>query len=257
MPKFTGTSSDDVIVGSPRADTIYGKGGSDNISGGSGNDLIFGGGGVDYVDGGDGDDTIYGDHDGALIADSLGDFLTGGAGNDFIGGGAGDDTIGGGTGNDDLWGDQGDDKLSGDAGEDRFNDFWGADIMYGGAWGGTGDGARDVFDYDFAGGSNTAYGIDFVADFETGIDVIDLSGMDANLLTPVSTPRKGPTTGLERFTYVGTDSETNGTTPGHLTLTFDGVNTTLRGYLDDQAGADFIIVIAGQVDPSVDIVGFI
>jgi Ca2+-binding RTX toxin-like protein len=246
MPKITDNDEGHLINGTSRSDTIYGNGGWDTINGGAGDDLIYGGGGTDTIHGDGGNDIIRGDHYGATLEDSIGDLLFGDDGNDFISGGPGDDV---------LWGDDGADEIAGDSGRDLFNDFWGADIMYGGAWRGTGDHERDTFDYDLASGSNSQYGIDFIADFESGVDVIDLRGMDANLTTPVSTDRKGVTTGKESFTFVGDDSRATGA-PGELSLTYDPARneTILRAYLDSAPGADFILRIAGTVNFATDII---
>ncbi|MCC5975121.1 MAG: hypothetical protein JJT81_13865 [Rubellimicrobium sp.] len=82
--------------------------------------------------------------------------LRGGAGNDLVWGGAGDDRLHGGGGDDRLYGGPGDDILVAGAGLDH-------------AWGGTG---ADTF--VFASGD----GILHIRDFEPGVDVIDLAGLD-------------------------------------------------------------------------------
>jgi Ca2+-binding RTX toxin-like protein len=255
MAKITGTSAANRLIGTRTSDTIYGKAGDDWIEGGDGNDVLLGGAGIDRIFGGAGNDTIYGDLDGATVANSGGDFLYGDAGDDFIGGQAGNDFLSGGSGNDNLFGDEGDDSVAGGSGRDMFNDFWGRDIQYGGEWGGTGDGARDTFDYDFAGGSNLEKGVDFLADFESGIDVIDFAGFDADSTTMVNQPRSGPVTGLEKFTVV---QEASGQA-GQMTLTYDPLTgiTTLRAYINYDMEADFSLEIAGTVNPHTDLVGVI
>lgn len=88
---LTGTSGNDVIIGTDYADdTIVGGGGNDIICGLGGNDWIWGGDGQDYVDGGQGNDSI-----------------AGGSGNDGIGGGEGDDRLSGGSGIDTCQGNNG------------------------------------------------------------------------------------------------------------------------------------------------------
>lgn len=91
---LTGTSDDDVLMGSAGADYIRGMFGDDEITGGaddddlfgfSGNDTIYGGSGADLLNGAGGDDEIYG-----------------GAGNDLINAGIGADAIDGGDGIDML-----------------------------------------------------------------------------------------------------------------------------------------------------------
>lgn len=91
------------------------------------------------------------------------DSLRGGAGNDHVDGGAGNDAIGGDAGNDRLVGGDGDDRLTGGSG---------ADVLVGG----TGD---DVFVFTSIYHSRAA-NADTIADFQPGLDHIDLRGMDAN-----------------------------------------------------------------------------
>lgn len=91
----TGTSGDDVIVGSSLADVI---------DGGGGNDLICGAGGDDTITGGSGNDRVIG-----------------GVGKDTLRGGDGNDVVLGGAGNDQLFNDIGADDLDGGAGTDSVH----------------------------------------------------------------------------------------------------------------------------------------
>lgn len=81
VENLTGTSFDDVLLGSSAAN---------GIEGGAGNDVIRGYDGVDRLDGQDGDDILFGG--------SGEDELIGGAGNDYLNGGAGEDRFDGGDG---------------------------------------------------------------------------------------------------------------------------------------------------------------
>ena len=111
---------------------------------------------------------------------NLGDFLTAAAlpvyleateGADAIGGMAGDDRINGLGGADVLNGGAGNDALYGGAGDDVLTGGLGADVMYGGA-------GADIF--AFTNGSDTLGSrVDILADFETGIDRIDLRPIGA------------------------------------------------------------------------------
>jgi Ca2+-binding RTX toxin-like protein len=84
------------------------------------------------------------------------DVLTGGRGDDILAGGDGDDTLDGGINNDLLRGGRGADSLTGGTGV-------------------------DIFDYDLLGDSSVVSGkIDTIADFLSGTDKIDLSGIDAD-----------------------------------------------------------------------------
>ncbi len=113
----------------------------------------------DYIEGGYGDDTLY----------ALG-------GNDQVMGGAGNDYLDGGAGNDRLNGDGGNDRLFGNAGNDTLIGGAGADTMIGG-------GGRDTFLFRAASDSPSSTpfgGVDKILDFESGVDKIDLSQIDAN-----------------------------------------------------------------------------
>jgi len=73
---LTGTSGDDVLLGTPAGETMNGLGGDDVICGGGGDDRLNGGPGFDNLVGGDGDDHLYGQ--GGC------DHLKGGTGNDVL-----------------------------------------------------------------------------------------------------------------------------------------------------------------------------
>ncbi len=57
----TGTSGNDLLLGSDNDDTLDGGGGNDCIVAGDGDDIIFGGSGNDILLGGSGSDTCTGD----------------------------------------------------------------------------------------------------------------------------------------------------------------------------------------------------
>lgn len=152
------------------------EGGNDKLRGGDGEDLIHGNGGDDDINGGSGNDRLFGDQGNDLISGASGnDLLEGGQGNDKLRGESGQDSLSGGDGTDFLDGGTGEDTLSGGTGTDKLVGGDGADILIGGAgndhlWGGNwhGDACADTF--VFASGT----GKDFIHDFETGHDVIDL-----------------------------------------------------------------------------------
>ena len=76
---ITGTSGNDVILGSAGADTINGNGGNDRICAGGGADMINGGGGLDRIFGQAGNDTIN-----EANAQNGADVLDGGADIDLV-----------------------------------------------------------------------------------------------------------------------------------------------------------------------------
>ncbi|MEG4226804.1 MULTISPECIES: DUF7948 domain-containing protein [unclassified Microcoleus] len=140
-----GDSSDDVFSGKKGNDLIFGFNGNDWINGNQGNDLINGGFGDDTLYGGKGIDTITGSDGGDIIFGNLGDdILEGSTGNDTVRGGKGNDLLIGGDGDDFLSGEMGDDTLLGGIGSDRF-----------------------LLSIDA--------GIDTVADFEDGKDLLTLA----------------------------------------------------------------------------------
>ncbi|MEL6809613.1 MAG: Hint domain-containing protein, partial [Pseudomonadota bacterium] len=145
---FSGDLIDDAVVTPIEA-------GDDTIEGGSGQDVIFGQGGDDSLLGQDGNDSIEG-----------------GEGNDTLEGGQGQDTLEGGSGADTLIGGQGDDTLLGGDGEDLLVVGPDNDRAEGGF-------QSDRFTFDGLGNSTIIGGED--AD-GLDIDVIDLSGVDANVI---------------------------------------------------------------------------
>ncbi|HRX35493.1 MAG TPA: hypothetical protein P5337_03775, partial [Aestuariivirga sp.] len=195
-----GSSKSDKLTGGDYANIIIGGAGRDQVSGGGGNDLLAGNAGKDRINGGDGSDTADYSTSAAAITvklssgvtsggDAEGDKLisienlNGSAHNDVLVGNGkdntlagmdGDDTLNGGNGQDALFGGSGQDMLTGGGGGDRF--------IY-----------NDVLDSLRGGGTQ-----DIIKDFEVGgpgapIDLIDLSGVDADMNT----------SGDQVFTFIG------------------------------------------------------
>ncbi|MBD3676953.1 MAG: hypothetical protein HUJ27_00955 [Rhodobacteraceae bacterium] len=202
-----GHDGDDTLIGGDGADTLIGGHGDDRLEGGAGDDVLHGGTGNDVFLGGAGNDIFYIDSHGDVVLDGgpgidrailtdpgglqveVGDWLgveriVGGSGDDTIDatgntaglvlsggsggadrlvGGDGNDTIYAGIGDDSLIGAGGDDALIGGDGNDRLEGGVGADFLAGGL------GADE---FVFLPGD----GQDVIADFEDGIDLIDLSG---------------------------------------------------------------------------------
>ncbi|MHA6347488.1 calcium-binding protein [Roseivivax sp. CAU 1761] len=113
---------------------------------------------------GDGDINGTGSRSDDLIQASDGDnVLTGNGGDDRIFARLGNDTLNGGDGNDQLNASGGNDILIGGAGQDTLEGNDGADIFV------------------FGEASHSAVGAaDVILDFERGVDLIDLSGIDAD-----------------------------------------------------------------------------
>lgn len=138
-----------------------------------------------------------------LTGNSVGNRITGNAADNLLDGKSGDDILDGGAGNDILIGGLGSDTLTG------------------------GDGA-DTFRFD----SLKEVGIgnlrDIITDFQSGVDRIDLSRMDAD--TTVK--------GSNRFSYIGSDEFTGA---GQLRL----VDEVLYGNINGDLNADFEIRLIG------------
>ncbi|MEG4803848.1 phosphatase PAP2 family protein [Microcoleus sp. ARI1-B5] len=129
------------ITSSAKFDFLEGTSGPDTINGLEGNDIIYAKSGDDFLEGGAGKDKICGD-----------------PGNDTIFGGADEDIIWGGKGNDLMFGNSGNDTLYGGAGSDTIS-------------GGEGD---DIFAIAKGNGGPTAATADYITDFGSGNDKIQL-----------------------------------------------------------------------------------
>ncbi|WGM46021.1 Mannuronan C5-epimerase AlgE2 [Brevundimonas sp. NIBR10] len=101
-------------------------------------------------------------------------FQVGGAGNDTLTGQPNEnDQLYGLTGNDVLVGNSGDDYLDGGDGDDVLTGGLGADVLFGGA-------GADRFVYLSGSDSGLNRNYDMLADFETGIDTIDLRALSVS-----------------------------------------------------------------------------
>ncbi len=199
---------DNDVFGTDGDDILDGKGGNDSISGGAGNDTLFGGTGDDTLDGGAGNDLLFGgDGTDTLILDAGQDVLDGGAGFDWLRAdgptaitvdlaktgiqttGYGKDTIVnienvmGGSGADKIYGNGGNNMIVGRDGNDLIHGRGGADVLVGGMgrdvlYGGSNDGRTDVFVFNTVKESSVGKQRDVIHDFASGIDKIDLRGMD-------------------------------------------------------------------------------
>jgi serralysin len=172
------------------ASSVYGTEGADTLMGGMGHDWIFGLGGDDELvltagndtlDGGSGSDWVAVRGSTAVKMDlTLGKQDTGLGHHTFISienlrGGSGADTLRGDNAANELRGEGGNDTLDGRGGADRIIGGAGRDVMSGGL-----DNATDVFVFTKVSDSGIGRAADIIRDFQRGIDLIDLSGIDAN-----------------------------------------------------------------------------
>lgn len=163
-------------VGGSGRDEIKGNNANNQLFGGGGADALTGKNGNDTLKGGDGDDTLFGNNGGdKLVGEKGDDVLFGGNWNDRLHGWAGDDRLFGGRHHDSLIGDAGDDELSGDLGRDSLFGGTGEDRLDGGGLEDLLVGGRDADIFVFVAG----HGDDRIADFQRGLDRVDLSALGA------------------------------------------------------------------------------
>jgi Ca2+-binding RTX toxin-like protein len=251
-----GGEGDDLLNGAAGVDTLLGRRGNDHLIGGADGDVLDGGTGADLLEGGSGNDVYLVDNAGdevvelagegadqvlttlltyqlpehveSLSASGAGNFhLIGNGADNLIAGTGGDDLLEGDGGHDELRGGSGNDTLVGGAGNDRLIGGAGTDVMTGGA-------GNDIFQI---GGWETGLegDADIVTDFTVGEDLMDLSGMDADMWQP----------GRQAFTLIGSDAFS--ASAGELRM-FVGVGETwIEGDIDGDGVADFAIMLVGEV----------
>ncbi len=205
----TGNASANTIVGAGGDDVLWGLGGNDALNGGEGNNRLMGGAGIDTLRGGEGNDRLEGGPGADVVYVGYGnDTLIGGTGRDVLRfdalssllgvtanlatnkaffedkgdrlrllgfedlfGSAYADTLTGSALANTLSGGGGADTLSGGDGADRLVGGTQADVLYGG---------KGADSFVFAGLADSIWsGFDTIKDFEKGIDLMDLSVLDA------------------------------------------------------------------------------
>jgi Ca2+-binding RTX toxin-like protein len=211
---FKGGNDVDTLLGGGGDDQLKGDAGDDSVGGGAGNDTLNGGAGVDSMDGGLGNDSYTVDNFDDVVIDSggidqvvslvsfnfssivrakgtleklvlVGDDHISGNGNavaNTIVGNNTDNSLFGHGGNDVLVGNGGDDRIEGGDGNDAMNGGGGADQLYGGLGKDvmTGGALADRFVFDTA--PNTSLNRDTIADFQHGIDRLQLDNASFNAL---------------------------------------------------------------------------
>jgi 2',3'-cyclic-nucleotide 2'-phosphodiesterase (5'-nucleotidase family)/DNA-binding beta-propeller fold protein YncE len=210
----------DIMTGGDGNDTVLGGSGDDRLLGGEGDDSMNGGTGLDIMTGGDGNDTMSGN--------AGNDRLYGEAGNDSLDGGAGDDVLAGGVGRDILLGGSGNDRLVGDAGLDVLIGAAGKDVMTGGA-------SADTFVFTALLDSRGSL-IDVITDFRSGVDKIDVRGIDANTARP----------GDQAFSFLATADFSN--RAGELRFEVVGNRTFVEFDVNGDARADMQIQLTGKLN---------
>ncbi|MFD1794666.1 hypothetical protein FQV27_06720 [Paracoccus aurantiacus] len=230
--RLHGELGNDFVTGLDGDDLIYGQAGFDTLVGGSGSDTMDGGFDADTLWGGDGDDDLSGDYGPDVLNGQAGDDrLRGGVGNDILDGGDGNDTMFGELNHDHLTGGEGDDLLLGNAGHDTLLGGPGSDTLIGDAGrdvlcGGVG---ADIFVFaPPADGMTDA--ADIITDFESGVDLIDLSQFSAVI------------------DWIGSDPfSATGRNEVRLVQLSDRVQLSVDG--DGDGDVDLLVDIAGTVTP--------
>ena len=134
---------------------------------------------IENATGGTGNDRLTGNAlNNTLNGGDGNDQLQGLGGNDTLWGGAGNDILNGGTGNDSLWGGLGDDVLTGGVGNDQY--LFQSDSVF-----------------------STSLGVDYISEFEAGLDQIVLSKATFNAITNL------PGQALTDFAVVSDDEFVN------------------------------------------------
>ena len=167
-----GTDGNDIIVGTDGDDKIFGLGGNDQLFGQAGEDLLDGGTGDDVLLSGTGLDNLFGgEGNDTLTIEDFGSAF-GGAGNDLVIGSSAEfafqTTLEGNEGNDTLQSGSAGAFMIGGTGDDRLvgsaaGDFMVDSVQF--------ESGLDADRFQFG----ALWGTDTIADFEDGIDLIDLS----------------------------------------------------------------------------------
>lgn len=235
----TGMIGSDDFLWSRSATPIFGTTGVDRIEGSAGDDVVYAGtgeddlwvsAGNDTLDGGGGIDTLHLPRNGRSAIDLGTDLpqaiarghVTLRSVENLVGGRFGDTLSGTGAGNV-IEAMGGWDIVRGRGGMDILIGGKGRDKLYGGA-----DRMRDVFVYETIYDSKIGTNRDVIYDFESGIDDIDLTAIDANVLK----------SGDQAFRFTGPRAA------AHSVWTYDiGRNLLLRGDVNGDARHDFEIEI--------------
>ena len=150
--------------------------------------------------------------------------------NDVLFGSRFADTIDGGKGADILLGGKGADDISGSKGTDVLIGGLGADVLTGGP----GD---DTFVYNRAKESKAGSPHDHITDFTVGQDLIDVSGIDADVNVP----------GNQRFHFIG-DAAFSGVAGQLRTHVTSAGNSVVAGDINGNGHANFQILVEHITD---------
>ncbi len=174
----TGSSFNDILIGSGDRNLLRGGQGNDKLFGLAGDDRLIGGDGADYLDGGVGDDWVeYGDSAAGITVNLTTNTGAGGEADgdtyfsiEVVWGSMFDDTLIGDSSANELSGSNGNDTLLGGSGNDVLDGGLGQDTLTGGA---------DADTFRFFGPTTLGEAPDYVMDFsQADGDIIDLHMID-------------------------------------------------------------------------------
>ena len=223
--RITGNNAANQLTGNDGNDILSGRNGADRLVGGDGNDTHQGGAGADTMIGGLGNDTYYVDHVGDTVTDSMPTFAVlaksaitlptfHNAGTDTVYASISSYTLPtwvenlyasraisfAGTGNslaNEIRGHNAADTLNGLAGQDTLVGRGGRDVL-------TGGDHADLFKYNAKTDTGTTASTrDRITDFQTDLDHIDLSAIDARSGIFNVGPTKGAIFANDAFSFIG------------------------------------------------------
>ncbi|MBA4801326.1 MAG: tandem-95 repeat protein [Euryhalocaulis sp.] len=170
--------------------------------------------------------TVTGESAEVLVGTNGNDTLNGTPGQDVIYGLDGHDRLNGLADDDVLFGGNGDDRMIGGAGDDTLVGGQGRDTL-------TGNSGADVFVYTaLTDSTRAATGRDRITDFESGVDQIDLSAIDANSVLG----------GDQAFSIVGSFSGS----AGELVLKELANGILVQADVDGDGRVDFSVLVLGE-----------
>lgn len=231
----TGNGLHNRLTGNGAANLLNGGTGKDTLAGGAGNDTyVTDGGDSIWEAAGAGIDTVRSSATLSLSANVEHLILTGTAAisgtgnalNNAVTGNAAANTLSGLGGNDTMVGGAGNDTLNGGGGADRLVGAGGRDLLRGG----DGDGVADAFVFNHHTHSAVGANRDVVVGFVSGVDDLDLRGMDANVRLA----------GDQGFAFGGSSARANGV----WSASVEG-GRVVCGDVNGDAIADFEIMVSG------------
>jgi Ca2+-binding RTX toxin-like protein len=246
IENLIGSAHDDELTGDDGANTLTGGGGDDTLlglndddelDGGNGHDILDGGKGIDKMHGGADDDTYIVDHqvdaaieaagEGALdrVQTSVTYWLAAESEIEVL-----ETTDKAGSTAIDLFGNEFGNTIIGNAGANSLVGGMGLDVM-------TGNGGNDAFFWNsIAETADNFAGADVVEDFEAGVDVLIVQGIDANETNGTSD---------DPFEFIGTNPFT---APGQISYIAGRSETYILLNTDGDLDPEAVIRVVGQHD---------